>query len=166
MTPAPAWLPAMIVTDGEWESVLVRLYAVFVRDIKQGNLVLNDRAVWWDRRVLPDSKYEEGFWHLITRDERPKRDRLFDPRRAERLPWFAPTIRNAGDVEVRVWDYEEGRGAVRTYVWLCRFDYLLIFEKKTLKGKKRVIAFLVTAFYVDGEKSRETLERKYRRRCP
>ena len=135
-------------------------------DIRQGDLSLEGRPVWWDRRILPGGRYEEGFWHLITREPKPGEERLFDPRRAERLPWCAPTVRNVGDAEVRVWDYEEGSGVVRTYVWLHGFDYLLIFQKRVLKGSGRQIAFLITAFYVDGEYSRKTLERKYSQRRP
>lgn len=162
MTLAPVWLPAMFNTNGEWNAVLAGLYAIFVRDIKQGKLELERRPVWWDKRVLPGELYEEGFWHLISRGAASGDDRLFDPRRAERLPWCGPTVRNARDAEVRVWDYEEGTGNIRTYVWLHRFDYLLVFQKKDLK--KWQIAFLITAYHLDGPKSRDSVERKYRQR--
>lgn len=63
---------------------------------------------------------------------------------------------------MRVWDYEEGKGNIRTYVWLHRFDYLLVFEKKDFR--KGQIALLIIAYHLDGRKSRNSVERKCRQR--
>ena len=63
---------------------------------------------------------------------------------------------------VKVWDYEEDDGRVRTYVWLELHDYVVILEKKA----KRVgsVVFLVTAFHVDGKQKREDLQRRFQRK--
>jgi hypothetical protein len=156
---APPWLPPIVSTNGGWEEVLTRLYAIFDRDFKQGKPEFQGRIVFWDNRIPPGEKYEEGFWHLITKKEYHTGDRLLDPPRAERLPWCAPTIQHSDDGTIKVWDYTEGTGRVRTYVWLEDSDYLVILEKK--KGRTREIAFLVTAYYVDGEGTRRSLKRKY-----
>ena len=86
-----------------------------------------------------------------------------DPRRAERLPWCRPTIEHCSDPEVRIWDYREGNGRIRTYVWLQNYDYVVVLEKRSLRGG-RSIAFLITAFYVSGGQSRSGLAKKYQRK--
>lgn len=157
----PSWLPDMVSVDGEWNQVLVTLYAIFENDIKRTRPIFQNNPVWWDRRVLPGEQYEEGFWHLVSKRDWETNDRLFDPRRAERLPWCGPTIRNSYDTEVKVWDYREARGA-RTYVWLEHWDYVIILEKK--QQRIGAVAFLITAFHVDGDSTRRKLRSKYERR--
>lgn len=158
---APAWLPPTANVNGEPHKVFARLYEIFDTDFRVANLHFKSMPLWWDRRVL-DPPYEEGFWHLITRKDHTSGDRLLDFRRAERLPWCGPTISNCADSCVKVWRYEEGDRRIRTYVWLEASDYVVILEQK-LRGP-RVIAYLVTAFHVDGSRKRADLDRKYRNR--
>lgn len=162
MNGRPPWLPGVISTDGVWEQVLARLYAVFVRDFKQGKPSFQGLPVFWDRRILPGDTHEEGFWHLITKENAPGGDRLLDPPRAERLPWCSPTLQNSKNVEVKVWNYEEQHGRVRTYVWLENFDYLVILQQR--KVGARQAAFLITAYHVGGDSTRRSLQRKYSNR--
>lgn len=157
------WLPSMVSVNGVWEEVVVRLYQVFETDFKHGKPTFEKCPIWWDRRVLPGDSYEEGFWHLITKTDFATKERIPDFRRAERLPWCAPTIRNSADIAVKVWDYKEGSGRIRTYLWLENLDYVVILEKR--KSKKGNVAFLVTAFYLDGASRRGAMRRKYERRC-
>lgn len=154
----PSWLPEIVSVNGEWNDVVTRLYAIFDSDIKRGNRNFRGLPVWWDRRILPDQKYEEGFWHLISKDYCNAADRLFDPRRAERLPWCGPTITNSHDPVVTVWDYRETSGRVRTYVWLENWDYLIILEKR--QQRRGLIAFLITAYFVEGDSTKRKLRRK------
>ena len=107
--------------------------------------------------------YEEGFWHLVTKWDYRLSQRLLDPRRAERLPWCKPTVENCSDPEARMWDYQEGSGKVRTYIWLENYDYVVILERRLLRTGRRV-AFLITTFYVSGSQTRSNLMRKYQRR--
>jgi hypothetical protein len=164
MSKKPDWLPEMVSTNGVWEEVLSRLYKIFDRDFNQLKPIFDKMQVWWDRCVLEGDQYEEGFWHLISYYEKETGERLLDPRRAERLPWCCPTLINAQDSAVRVWDYKEGRGRIRTYVWLESWDYVVILEKQ----KRRIgkIAFLITAFHVDGKSRLKNLERKYLNKEP
>lgn len=155
----PSWLPETIPVGGEWHAVLKRLYAVFEADFKRQNRRYEGLKIVWDDRVLPGESYEEGFWHLITRYDRDQGERLVDTRRAERLPWCAPTIDHADDSAVTTWDHRE-RGGVRTYLWLREFDYVIVLQKRPRKR----IAVLVTAFHVTGASSRRGLEHKYERR--
>ncbi len=154
----PHWLPSIVTVDGEWNDVLSMLYGIFDRDIKRARRFIQGKPVWWDRRILEGEQYEEGFWHLISKDDQKTKDRLFDPRRAERLPWCGPTISNADDSAVKVWDFKEASGRLRTYVWLEDWDYVLILEKRAQKIGE--IAFLITAFYVDGDSKKRDLRKK------
>jgi hypothetical protein len=158
----PDWLPDLVSVEGEWEEVLAKLYRIFDHDLRQTGCCFEDRPVWWDQRKL-ESPYEEGFWHLITKFDHNQKERLFEPRRAERLPWCKPTVMNCGDPEVKVWDYKEARGKIRTYLWLENWDYVIVLEKRQLSGGHN-IAFLITAFYVEGKSTRKSLQRKYEKR--
>jgi len=162
MTSRPDWLPSMLSLSGTWEEILSELYALFDKDFKQSKLNFKDHIVWWNRRILPGERYEEGFWHLITREDRSTGERLPDFRRAERLPWCGPIITHSDDTAAKVWDYREGTGQLRTYIWLEDWDYCVILEK-VARGKKKV-ALLITAFYVDGPLRRRSLRRKFAKR--
>lgn len=155
----PHWLPAMVSVDGEWKQVISMLYGIFERDIKQTKRFLKGKPVWWERRILEGEQYEEGFWHLISKDDQRTKDRLFDPRRAERLPWCGPVISNSDDSAVKVWDFMEANRRLRTYVWLENWDYVLILEKRQQRVGE--IALLITAFYIDGDSKKRDLRKKF-----
>lgn len=162
MNDKPSWLPECVSTDGAWNDILNRLYEIFHRDIVLGRPRFGNLEVWWDRRTEMGDCYEEGFWHLITKVDKDSGDRLLDSRRAARLPWCAPTITNADDGNVAVWDYKEGTGGIRTYLWLTNWDYVIVLEKRVMRRGE--VAFLVTAFYVEGPRRRRALERKHKNR--
>lgn len=155
----------MVSIDGPWQEVITRLYAIFEKNFKRTRRKLTRMPVWWDCRVLEGDRYEEGFWHLITRVTRvhkDKKERLFDPRRAERLPWCGPIIGNAKDRAVKVWNFREAKSRIRIYVWLEDWDYAIILEKKSSRVGQ--VAFLITAFHVDGDSRRKNLQNKYLRK--
>jgi len=156
----PAWLPDIVSVEGTWEDVLSRLYVIFERDIKNGKPRLNGCLVWHDRRREDGDKYEEGFWHLIQRENRVMAERQFDPRRAERLPWCKPTIENTGDSAVLMWDFEESGGQVNTYIWLVHYDYVIILVRFATKKFGNVYK-IITAYHIDGDSTRRKFQRKY-----
>jgi len=159
----PDWLPEIVAIDGAWEVVISILYRIFESDFIETKRRFQGLPVWWDRKCLAGECYEEGFWHLITKVDGEPGERLFQPRRAERLPWCGPAISNSTHEAVIVWDYMEGkRGRLRTYVWLENLDYVVILERQ--EKRKGQIAFLVTAFYVEGSSGRRNLEKKYDKR--
>ena len=159
----PEWLPDIVSVGGQWNKVLKRLYCIFDRDFRRTGCFYEGQPVWWDQRKLDGSPYEEGFWHLITKFDHRERARLLDPRRAERLPWCKPSIANCSEPEIKVWDYREARGAVRTYIWLVGWDYVVVLERRELRGGRRV-AHLITAFHVGGKQTRMSLQKKYEQR--
>jgi hypothetical protein len=158
----PAWLPHTVNVNGQWDKILAMLYHIFETDFLINQPDFEGREVWIDDRKL-DGVYEEGFWHLITKGNTEIGDRLFDIPRAERLPWCAPTIDNSTDSGVRVWDYREGSGRLRTYLWLVNWDYVVILEKR--HKRKGEIAHLITAYHVGGASTRKSLQRKYEERA-
>ena len=160
----PDWLPDIVSVNGVWEIVVRRLYQIFETDFIRAGCHFEGLPVWWDRRKQGGDTYEEGFWHLITRTDSCTKDRLIDPRRAERLPWCKPVIENSHDVRIRLWDYRESNNKIRTYIWLERWDYVVVLEKRS--RNRGPIAFLVTAYHVDGESTRRRLRRKYENREP
>lgn len=159
MNERPAWLPPIISLDGVWEEILIRLYNVFEQDFKRTKKILWNMEVWCDRTIRKELGYEEGFFHLIEREDYSSGERLFDPRRAERLPWCGPTISNVSDAAVKAWYWLDRKRKVRIYVWLEKFDYVIILEKRQFRIG--TVAFLVSAFYVDGPSKRRDLHRRY-----
>lgn len=156
----PAWLPEEIDTNGSWDEILARLYEVFDHDFTQGRPRYGVVAVWWDRRFLDGDPHEEGFWHLTTRTDKTTGDRLLDTPRAKRLRWCRATIDNANPPDVLVFDYEEGNGKIRTYLWVHEADYVVILEKREKNGRVNAYS-LVTAFVLDGPSRRKDIQRKY-----
>ncbi|MBK7377961.1 MAG: hypothetical protein IPJ03_02975 [Ignavibacteriales bacterium] len=158
----PSWLPDIISVDGNWEEILERLYSIFSTDFIIGKPKLENYPVFWDRTIDQDDKYDKGFWHLVEREDLLTKERNFDPRRAERLPWCAPSIENCKDQIIKMWEYKEAKNKINIYLWLEQFDYVVIFQKR--KFKFGLIAFLITAFYVDGNSKRRNLLGKYENR--
>lgn len=163
-SPTPTWLPDIINVNGEWSQVIQILYRIFETDIKQTQRFIDNLPVWWDRNIQTGEIYEEGFWHLITKEDYAAKVRLPDFRRAERLPWCGPAISNASDPIIKIWNYKEDAKRVRIYIWLEQFDYVIVLERR--KQRFGEIAFLITAFHIDGESKRRNLQQKYKNREP
>jgi hypothetical protein len=170
----PGWLPAAIPFTGNWQEFVTALYAVFTQDFRQQWPRFRTCPVWHDRRVLADGDgKEEGFWHLITRDQwvrnhrtrQNEKERLPELERAGKLPWARPIIEHESDPCVQVWDFDEAtkRGnKLRTYVWLKDWDYVVILERQA--KDKGDIFMLITSFHLDHAGKRHDLESRYARR--
>lgn len=156
MNNQPLLLPDILDLAGEWPATLEKLYNVFRESFKDNITYYKGMRVVYDNRVLEGDK-EEGFWHLIT--EVNSGDRIPDYNRAEKLPWIKPIIENSTDSQVKEWDYLEGSGHIRTYLWLENSEYAIILEKGT-KRKRKGMVYLITAFPVGESKTRD-LTRKY-----
>jgi len=161
MAAPPDFLPPILDLQGTWEEILGRLYAVFSRDFKASKVKHRGMRIIYNGRVMPDGHgKEEGFWHVVSRQDRSSGERLIDYRRAERLPWARPLMESAERDEIKVFDYDHGVKdiGVRRYVWLADYDYVLILQKK-----KRAL-FWVTAYYVSSKRGRKDLSRRYGKR--
>lgn len=163
MTGKPSWLPPMLDLIGKSEEeCLSILYEVFTRDFKSGHLSFRGLPVWWNRKILPQQHYEEGFWHLISREERDTVNRRLDPPRAARLPWCKPVLTNYKANQIKVWNYLEHQHRLRTYVWLEYWDYCIILERRNQRQGQ--VVWLITAFHVDGPSRKRNLQRKFEKR--
>ena len=158
----PEWLPEFCATNGEWEEVVSALYEVFQRDFATNPPRVDGCPVWYQRRI--SDRYEEAFWHLITRDDDATGDRQFDPRRAERLSWCGPILRHCNDPAIIRWRFRESKGQIRLYLWLELWDYVVVLEERDMRSGR--IYFLITAYHLDGKGRRRTLRRKYEKREP
>jgi hypothetical protein len=161
MAETPDFPPPILDLRGTWEEILERLYAVFDRDFKRGAVHHRGMRILYNNRILPGgSNKEEGFWHVISKEDRGNGERLIDYRRAERLPWARPTLESPERTEIRVFDYDHGTKdiGVRRYLWLAKYDYVLVLQRK----KKTL--FWITAYYVDSEGRRRDLSRRYGKR--
>lgn len=157
MTELPDWLPPMVSVDPWTQKTFDILYFIFKRDFKDNQPVYKGHKVWFFPEM--EDEKEVIFWHLTHRKDRKTKERLPDPRRCERLPWIRKIIENSKRPEVLVWDYKEGDGSIRTYLWLKDFDFLVLM-KKYPDGRQR----LITSYYVDYPHKRRRLEKKYKKR--
>lgn len=168
-----AWLPEMANVN-PWEADTYEiLYAIFHRDFVASRPRYRGSEVWYFPQ-MEDGK-EAIFWHLTTREHRPKpvprrmrryaesiaqqAGRYPDLRRCERLPWVRPIIENSREPELLAWDYREGHGNIRTYVWFKDRRFVVIM-KKYRDCRRR----LLTSFYVDENYKTRDFERKYANR--
>ncbi len=163
----PDWLPDPIDTNGSWDEILDRLWAVFDGQIAR-RLFLNGRPVWHDNRNS-DGK-PEGFWHVTHRDDwvyDPRRrtkvkQRNFDSARSACLCWLRPILENTHRDEIIVWDYREDDGRTATYVWLECCDYVIILgHQQTQRG---LVYRIITAYVTDYSRKRDQLRQKYENR--
>lgn len=154
---APDWLPGLFSVNPWSDETYELLYAIFHADFIARKVNHNGFAV-----IIPKAK-EEGkettFWHITTREEKKQVERLPDHRRCERLPWLKPMLENSDRVEVLAWEYTEGDGVIKVYVWLKEYDYVAIM-KKLSKGR----LILLTAFWVEYESMKRKLIKKYESR--
>lgn len=150
----PEFLPELVCINGTWENILNLLYEIFRRDFVDHTQYLESKPIDFDRRKI-DSDKEEGFWHLITKGSG---NRLFNPRRAERLPWVRSMIENYLHSSIRYWDYCESLGRVRTYIWLYSHDFVIVLEKR------ETYIFLITAYYIEYPHQRRNVQKKFIKR--
>lgn len=160
----PPWLPEMESVEGRTEDVLKRLHRRFLADFAASRCVFQGLPVLWDdgKIVVSGQAYDRGFWHLVSRNDQKIGARRFDPRRGERLPWCAPLLANAHDDAALVWEYREGHGRLRTYVWLERWSYVVILEAVSTRAGEAMR--LVTAYHVDGASTERAFRRKFNQR--
>ena len=157
MARPPDWLPPMLSVNPWRHDTFEIIYSVFEHDFKETQPAYKGKIVWFFPEV--DAGRESIFWHLTHRNDEKTNERLPDMRRCERFPWVRAIIDNSEEAEVLDWDYREGDGSIKTYLWLRDFDFLVIL-KKYPDGKRR----LITSYHIDFPHKRRKLEKKYRKR--
>lgn len=146
------------------------LYRFFHRDFVASRAMLN-RTIYIDPQSqrLDDGK-EKTFWHLTTRDQERQvrvggryemvKERLTDYRRAERIEWVKQIIANHTHDAVRIFYHQESnpKRDIRLYLWAYQHDFVVILQKLG-----RSSSFLVTSFYVDNDRKRDSYQQRYNR---
>ncbi len=117
------------------------------KDIKSSNLKYKNLPVVFDNRII-DSEFEEGFWHIVSRG---KDSRLLDFKRAKRLPWLKTLIENSTNTDLLKWVEnvfdKKGKMIEKTYIFYPEGRYIVVLKRIPKKY------FLLTAFYVTGQKN-------------
>lgn len=153
----PQWLPELFSVHPWTDSTYSDLHHIFVRDFIDSQPLYQEQAIWFFPEV-EDGKHVI-FWHLTTKDDELTGQRLPDLRRCERLPWVRPILCNSPCPKILDWDYEEGDGTTKTYVWLKEHDFVVIL-KKYPNGSRR----LITSFWVEHPHTKRRLIDKYNHR--
>jgi hypothetical protein len=154
-------LPPTLNLTGTFEEIINILYFIFERDFILSHPVHDNRLVFITNVVNPDGDGKpEIFWHVISKKDENTGQRLLNYRRAERLPWAKPMIENSLIPGIKIFDYEHGPKdkGIRRYIWLEDHNYVVV-----LFPKIRTY-ILLTAYFVDSNSSKRSLNSKYKNR--
>jgi|AntRauTorcE11898_2_1112593.scaffolds.fasta_scaffold13930_2 hypothetical protein len=154
------WLPEIVTLeefDGDYERYTNHLHEIFLNDFVRTKLILDDKPIYYDDRVIDGSGKCECFIHITTCEDDTTNERNFDPRRCERLCWAKPTIENRDDaVAVKVWEVrKKGKNKLNLLIEEERYHVVLTKTKKAYA--------LTTAYYVDRNHMLRKLLKEYRR---
>lgn len=150
------WLPALFPVNPWQADTFDNLYLIFRAGFVDCQASYNGLPVW----IFPEREdgKEKIFWHLTSRDQ--DGERLPDLRRCERLPWSRPILDNHHlGMEVLAWDYDEGHGVTKTYVWLQNYDFVVIMKKYPDATRR-----LITSFWLEYENTKRKMRKKYQNR--
>jgi hypothetical protein len=159
----PSWLPPLLLLSKFGGNVVAYLETVY--DCFENDFVVSKPALYGLPVIIridpKEDNKEYSYWH-VTHEGKVEQERIFAPRRCERIAWIRAIIENINDPAVKIWNYKEGKGNIRTYIWLENYDYVVVLEK----SRNQRTYFLVTAFYIDGNSTQRSLQRKYEQREP
>lgn len=143
----------LINVNGDWNEVSSELFAKFCDTFDAiPPIKLCGKKIVYDSRQ--EDGFCEGFWHVVSRGK--GENRLFDPRRAERLGWIKEILLGHRG-PLTCFKYLEGSGQTKVYLWLEHDDYVVIFSEK------KHVMVLVTAFFIDVEFARRDLQKRKRK---
>lgn len=149
-----SWLPKLFNVSPWDHTTYDLLYEIFHNDFIASKTYHYKIPVGFSREK-EDGK-EKTFWHITTRENKHNNERLPDFRRCERLPWLKPILENPTRPEILAWEYTEGDGTLKVYVWLKDHDYVAIM-KKTRKGS----LILLTAYWLEYSHAKKKLMKKF-----
>ena len=97
--------------------------------------------------------YPETFVHLITRESKMKKQRMFDPARANCLHWIKPILLHSGNSRIKYYEFTDNRGVLKKHFWFQEADFMVILKPI---GDDLLV---VTGFKVDEIEKRTYLKR-------
>jgi hypothetical protein len=124
MTPPPDLIPF----EGEWDDYENRIYAEFLSDFVNRQVLFQGLRVKAPYRPATKGKHF-SFWHIISESPDPnnknEEDRVPDLRRCERIRWIRWAIENSECEEFCWWQNQRGRDT-RVVIWAKDHDYAVI----------------------------------------
>lgn len=161
------WLPSMITLEdynGIWEDYNNALYEYFKTELLNSSLSFNGKKIRF--RINPKEKnFEHSFIHLtckhITGDYTDVNNRLFDPRRSEKITWIKPIIEHYPCNENcegcrKILYYEE------YYKSNIRINLVFIDKKyKVILEERKNYILLITGYYLNYDKNINNELKKY-----
>ncbi len=154
----PASLPDLFPVSPWKNSTFNELYEIFLDDFISHNTSYLSYNVW----VFPEQEDNKHtvFWHITSKDDTDTGYRLPDLLRCARLPWISPMILHCPDNNMMLnWDYEEGNGVIKTYIWLVNLDFVVILKRYNDRSRR-----LVTAYFLEYGNTKRKMRRKYENR--
>lgn len=148
------WLGDLVELTGDPIEYIELLYTHFTRDF------IDSRPLFDGLQVLHDGRDDGGkcacFVHITNKEEEKVGIRVMDLRRCERICWIRPIIENAHRDEVLRWD-EPGKKGARIFLYLAEERFLVILQQF------KYGYVLVTAYYVDHDRTHDRYVRKHQR---
>lgn len=147
-----------------WNSYLMNLYDVFVRDFITTQPIFRGMPVDIRREPM-DGIFEHTFTHLTHKkhadcNRYDPNDRIPDLRRSERLVWIRKIIENYDCIlqekcdNILFWE-EMYRGRVRINLWYKSENFIVILEQC------RLFYYIITSFFLTNEWEIKKRLRKY-----
>ena len=151
------FLPQQLDESLELNLIIAQALEIFRNDFYNNTPPsINGIAVHANQSITASAR-EQSFDHVITRGPKDGQPRSIDISRASRVPWIRPLIENFNNPELVYFQYLEGSGYVRDYIWDRTNDYVVILENK---GHQ---LHLVTAFNIDVDWKRYDLLKKQKK---
>lgn len=148
------WLGDLVLLSGDPIEYVELLYSHFTHDF------IDTRPRFDGQQVLHDGNDDGGkcacFVHITNKEDRDAGGRVMDLRRCERICWIRPVIENSNIDKVLRWDEEKGKQR-RIFLYLAEERFLVILQAV------KYGYLLVTAYYVEGDRSHQRFLKKYER---
>lgn len=152
MPETPAWLPQLVLFEGEWGKYLDVIYGYFKQDFIDSRPSFRGRRLGLKKHPLSKGK-EATFWHFIQEGTNED-DRIPDLRRCERIRWPRPVIEHADEAVLKIWENTR-KSEKRILLWLEEQEYLVVLAERN--------GYLLpwTAYLVTEEHRRRKLQKEY-----
>lgn len=124
------WLPPLVLFEnfqGDWVKYEDALYEFFKKDFIHSTPTFLGEKLGLKRHPLRDGK-EATFWHFI-RSGPIEEERQPDISRCERIRWPRPSIDNAQDSSIKVWENTRGCEK-RICIWIEQENYLIVLARR------------------------------------
>lgn len=163
-----SWLPDPMWFYGDLDEYENSLYESYLETVAQNKITFQGREIFVNRKFNKEGR-EISFWHLIS--EKPFFNSDYDElkinvnssdgrflylRRCERICWIRPIIENCNEKGILIWNKID-KGENKLIIWFKQNDYAVILNNKP------DYLFLITAYPIDYDNRRNTLQKEYER---